>query len=111
MTKRISVQFYTNSNVKSTSYSKGFNNTIINLNKVNLSKTNDNYYNNNYQDLFHMLYLKYIIDELNNKKDYKKKYGKSQEKYKTINSDNYFKNKFNINKKNEINIPLIGKRI
>ena len=102
---------YTNSNVKSTSYSKGFNNTIINLNKVNLSKTNDNYYNNNYQDLFHMLYLKYIIDELNNKKDYKKKYGKSQEKYKTINSDNYFKNKFNINKKNEINIPLIGKRI
>ena len=96
---------YSISNLKSTDYSKGFNKTIINLNNINISKTIDNYFynNNDYQDLYHMLYLKYITDELKSRNDYKKKYGKSYEKFKTLSNENYFTNIINNNNKKKWN--------
>ena len=101
---------YNNTNKRSTDYSNIYNLTNINLND-NFSKNNDSFYNtnDNYQDLYYMLYLNYILEELNNKKTYKNNISLSHNKFKTINYDNNYINKFNNNKK-DILIPYIGKK-
>ena len=106
--------FYNNTDFNKNKKSENkYNLTKINLNDIDISKTNNNYYNNtinvsdNAQDIYYMLYLKYIKDELKNKnlKNFKTL---SNDRFKTLNTDNNFmKTILNQNKKEGLIMPNI----
>ena len=89
-----------------------YNLTKINLNEIDISKTNNYYYNNtihlndNSQDLYNMLYLKYIMDELKVKNS-KNLTVLSSDRYRTLNKDSTFMNMIFNQKKEELIIPNI----
>jgi len=100
---------YSSTNQISTSYSKNYNLTNINLNDINNFNTNTNYFDNKYnsQDLYYMLYLKYISDKLKNKNSNNNDNLLFEERFKTLNNENYFINRVNKQKREEIIIPYI----
>jgi hypothetical protein len=100
---------YSSTNQISTSYSKNYNLTNINLNDINNFNTNTNYFDNKYnsQDLYYMLYLKYISDKLKNKNSNNNDNLLFEERFKTLNNENYFINRVNNQKREEIIIPYI----
>ena len=104
---------YNSTNKRSTDYSNTYNLTTINLNdNINITQKSDNYINttDNNQDLYYMLYLQYIFEELNNKKEYKNSLSLSKNKFKTLSYENSYINRFNNHKNKELLIPYIGKK-
>ena len=102
---------FNSTNKKSTSYSKNHNLTCINLNGINNINTNNSYFNNNYQDLYYQFYLQYISDGLKNKSSNNNNIHLSEEKFKTLNNENFIKNRINNKKKGEIIMPSIRNSI
>ena len=111
------MSFYANTDInnstnqKSTCYSNEKNLTTINLNDINISKKDTKYFNDKdkQKDLYYMLYLNYIMDELNNKTPNNNFQSLSVEKFRTLNTDNHFLNKDN-NKRKKLIMPLIGNK-